>query len=65
MEVVFHNTQRDDTNLILDRIATQESEEDNEVGICVEDDAAVDGNLKDMLKAFPVKLTFWCHFSIV
>jgi hypothetical protein len=41
MEVVFHNTQRDNADVILDRIATQESKEDYEIGISVKDDAAV------------------------
>ena len=49
MEMVFHYTKGYNANVILDRKATQESKKDDEIGICVENDAAVDGNLEDML----------------
>lgn len=51
--------------MILDRIATQESKENYYIGIGVEDDAAIDGDLEDMLVALPVKFALGCHFSIV
>jgi hypothetical protein len=63
VEVVSHDAASRNPDMVLHGHITENAEEYQIIGIGVKNQSAVYGDLKDMLEAFLVELSFRSHFS--